>query len=216
MIVVEIRVDSPLLREALSHAPAMSLSHEEHYLTRDGINYLFWARNGDFAAFEEGLAVDQTVTNETRLAETSDGRLYRVTFTEYGERFATFPVWGDLDISIINSTGTHEGWEIRMRLPDREILHQFREACKERDLEFHLKAIYNETGKTLATESRLTDAQREALTTAWTQGYYDIPRQSTMADIATELEISSQALSERLRRGTRILIQNRFPSRLGN
>jgi predicted DNA binding protein len=214
MIVAEIELDSPLLREALSHAPAMSLRHEEQYLTSDGINYLFWARNGDFATFEEGLGVDQTVTNVTRLAETPRGNLYRVTFTDYGERFATFTVWSELDVSIIDSVGTHRGWEVRMRLPDRESLYQFRDACEDRDLSFCLKAIYDENGEALPGETRPTDAQREALTTACTRGYYDIPRRATMAEVATELGISSQALSERLRRGTKSIIKYRFTSKV--
>jgi predicted DNA binding protein len=214
MIVAEIEVDSPLLREALARAPAMALSHEEQYLASESINYLFWARSGDFVAFEEGLAADRTVTNVTRLAETSDGRLYRVTFTEYGERFATFPVWSELDVSVVDSTGTHEGWEIRLRLPDREGLRRFRDACEERGVGFQLGAIYDETGQTVPAEARLTDAQREALTTSCARGYYDIPRRTTMAEVASELELSSQALSERLRRGTKSLVQHRFSSRL--
>lgn len=210
MIVVEVGVDSPLLREALSRAPAMSLSHEEQYLASEGINYLFWARSGDFVAFEEGLAADRTVTNVSRLAETPDGRLYRVTFTEYGERFATFPVWSELDVSVVDSTGTHEGWELQLRLPDREALGRFREACVERGLGFRLEAIYDETGEAVPTETRLTDAQREALTTCCARGYYDIPRRATMAEVARELGVSSQAISERLRRGTKALVQYRF------
>jgi hypothetical protein len=70
----------------------MSLGHEELYLTGDGIDHPFRARNDDFEVFEEGLVADRTVRNVDRLAVTPEGRLYRVTLTEYGERFATFPL----------------------------------------------------------------------------------------------------------------------------
>jgi predicted DNA binding protein len=38
------------------------------------------------------------------------------------------------------------------------------------------------------------------------QGYYQIPRETTVADIADALDISTQAASERLRRGMDQLI----------
>ena len=41
---------------------------------------------------------------------------------------------------------------------------------------------------------------------AFEAGYYDIPRDATLEDIADELEISRQALANRLRRGYRNLI----------
>jgi predicted DNA binding protein len=44
----------------------------------------------------------------------------------------------------------------------------------------------------------LTDEQRAALTEAFEEGYYEIPRRQTISEIADTLDISHQALSERL------------------
>lgn len=38
-------------------------------------------------------------------------------------------------------------------------------------------------------------------------GYYDVPRTARQTDVAASLEISSQSLSERLRRGTAALVE---------
>ena len=54
MLVVEFRVDSPILQDALAHAPETIVIHEQQYQTSDGITYLFWAEDSDLAAFEEG------------------------------------------------------------------------------------------------------------------------------------------------------------------
>jgi len=54
----------------------------------------------------------------------------------------------------------------------------------------------------------LTDAQFEALATAWERGFYTVPREVELVDIAADLGISHQALSERLRRGIDALIQD--------
>lgn len=53
----------------------------------------------------------------------------------------------------------------------------------------------------------MTDDQREALEAALQKGYYAIPSEATMAEIASDLDISQQALSERLRRGHRALVE---------
>ncbi|MEF8776007.1 MAG: helix-turn-helix domain-containing protein [Haloarculaceae archaeon] len=49
----------------------------------------------------------------------------------------------------------------------------------------------------------LTAAQREALLRAVRGGYYSIPRETSTMDLAEELTIFDQAVTERLRRGSR-------------
>ena len=53
----------------------------------------------------------------------------------------------------------------------------------------------------------LTNHQHEALRTAFEMGYFDIPRQVSLEEIAAELNISASSLSERLRRAQSQLIQ---------
>jgi len=213
MIITEFRVDSPILQEALTQAPTTTVTHDEEYQTSDGIAFLFWVKGDDLTAFDDGLSADSTVTNPVQLAETRARRLYRVTFTDRGESVATFQSWAELNISLLRSTATHEGWNVRMRMPDRETLEKYRETCAERDLQFQLQAIYETTeavptaDATASTaEAQLTDSQRKAFTTARELGYFQIPREASLADVADHCEVSSQAVSERLRRGTATLV----------
>lgn len=208
MIVVEFRIDTPILQKSLTRAPEMVISYEEMYQTDDGILFLFWAAEGDLTAFEDGLAADPTVTNPTQLAETQTRCLYRVTFTEYGENVATFPIWPKLDISLLDATTatTHEGWIFRMRMPGRETLQQYREMCAENNLNFRLKTVYEVKENATKADAQLTSSQREALVAARELGFFQVPRQASLATVADHCGISSQALSERLRRGTATLI----------
>ncbi len=57
----------------------------------------------------------------------------------------------------------------------------------------------------LETTAALTEPQREAIAEAYRQGYYDVPREISLEELANELDISHQALSERLRRANRVL-----------
>jgi len=57
----------------------------------------------------------------------------------------------------------------------------------------------------LETTAALTEPQQEAIAEAYRQGYYDVPREISLEELANELDISHQALSERLRRANRVL-----------
>lgn len=56
----------------------------------------------------------------------------------------------------------------------------------------------------------LTPAQEEALETAYRMGYFEIPRDSTTADIAAELGISESACLQRMHRAERRVIEKIF------
>jgi predicted DNA binding protein len=47
----------------------------------------------------------------------------------------------------------------------------------------------------------LTQPQREALHLAYDRGYFETPRQTTLAELARELDITGQSLGARLNRG---------------
>jgi predicted DNA binding protein len=43
-------------------------------------------------------------------------------------------------------------------------------------------------------------------------GYFDTPRETTLEELAVELDISRQALSERIRRGNERLLRQSLPT----
>lgn len=52
----------------------------------------------------------------------------------------------------------------------------------------------------------LTERQREVLETAWDAGYFEVPRQASTADLATELDLDDSTVSEHLQRAERNLL----------
>ena len=206
MLVVEFRTDSPMLRGACEYAPDATVVYEELYRTADGVIFLFWAEGSDLAAFDAGLEADPTVTDVRQLADSRNRCLYRARFTDRGEQVATFPSWSELDISLLDARGMAEGWDVRMRLPDRDALDQYRALCETKGLQFSLQSIYEEHEAASTADVQLSSAQRETLRTARDLGYFEIPRQATLAEVATHNGISSQAASARLRRGMATLI----------
>jgi predicted DNA binding protein len=112
------------------------------------------------------------------------------------------------DGRILNATGGTDAWGFEVRFPDHEDLTAFGEACTDAGIDFTLDRIYNPTKPDAGPFYGLTPAQREAVALAVRNGYYDIPRGTSTAELAAELDISAQAVTERLRRGLATLVKN--------
>ena len=206
MPVVELRLSSPVLREALGGAPTTTVTYEQTYRHDDALRVVFWASGSDLAAFETALDDDPTTTDVAGLAEGPARRLYRVRLTEEGLAASTYSAWSHLDVVLLDATGTQDGWDVRMWMPDRESLRAYRDVCEERNLSFQLRAVYGDADATATVEAVLTGDQREALVTAHAMGYFEIPRGALLSDVAARLGVSSQATSERIRRGITRLV----------
>jgi hypothetical protein len=69
-----------------------------------------------------------------------------------------------------------------------------------------LSVVHNDTAGT----SHLTDRQRECLTVAWRMGYFEVPRESTLAEVADALDVDTSTVSEVIRRGTQRVLERFF------
>ena len=111
------------------------------------------------------------------------------------------------DAIVTSSFGTADRWTFRLRFPDYETLSTFHRKCLEKDVSIELVQVYE------ASESRgnglygLTDPQRDLLVTAYEEGYFEVPRGTSLVELGEQLEISDSAVSQRLRRGLKSLLE---------
>jgi len=98
-------------------------------------------------------------------------------------------------------------WFLKLRFTDQAGVEEFREHFHGRELGFDLQRLYD-ARPPKEREYDLTAEQREALVTALRAGYFDVPREAESGDLAAELGISTNAVSQRLRRATRNLARN--------
>jgi len=157
----------------------------------------FWVTNGNFEEFEALLGDDPTVREFERLEDDGDERFYRATWTE-SVRPLTY-VLRDAEGAILDAVAKGGTWRIRAMFPDDEELSEFHEFCAAYDLNFDLDRIFREHDADAATRY-LTNDQRRILAVAQAMGYFEIPRRATLAEVAEELGVSTQAASKRLRR----------------
>lgn len=63
-------------------------------------------------------------------------------------------------------------------------------------------------------ETVLTDRQREVVTTATELGYYNVPRDATVADVAAELDITDSTVSAHLRKAESAVMREILSSQI--
>ena len=212
-LIAEYTLETPFLLEALESTPEMMVQIETlHTDSVRSSKLMFWAWGADFRTFERSMDDDSTIREYKCLTEFQDRRLYRITASEEGERVFTYRVMTAHDIISLYEIGNHEGLTIRARFPGRDALTAYRDFCQEKELTFQLQNLYSEeqhvAGGEIHDPHGLTPPQREVLQISLEQGYFAIPRQITLDEIADELDVSVQAVSTRLRRALRTLLQN--------
>lgn len=88
----------------------------------------------------------------------------------------------------------------------------FGDRLDDRDLRYELQSVVHHDG---TSESLLTDRQRECLEVAWRLGYFEVPRDCTLADVADALDVDTSTVSETVRRGTGRILDRFFVDRRG-
>jgi predicted DNA binding protein len=167
-------------------------------------------------AIESAFTADPAISSYQRLTDDSDDAEATSTPDEHATEQRLYYVdWVD-DRSVlgqlIEQTGTvtsatldEGGWHVTLIFPTREDLSRAYEAWETNDWKIYVDRIGADI-EVLTETAGLTDEQYQAMERAVELGYYEIPRRITLEELAAELDISHQALSERLRRANRNLI----------
>lgn len=195
------------MHQTLGATPEMTVEIERVVAHQSGtLTPYFWVRGGDREQFDAVIAEDPSVTDVTRIDDLEDGALYRATWPP--DVHSIGQAYLQTGATILEATGRHEKWELRLRFDSHADVSAFHEYCSDHDIAYELERIYNPTTPKSGGQFGVTPKQREALVAAREAGYYDIPQGATMADVAGTIGITQQALSKRLRRGHGNLVGN--------
>ncbi|MDL5362198.1 helix-turn-helix domain-containing protein [Halalkalicoccus sp. NIPERK01] len=156
-----------------------------------------WVTSDDFEAFEAALSDDPSVDSYTALAEFDDERFYRMNWVDEVELVVHLLLEEEGAITQARSNG--DTWSLQVMFPDHDSLSRTYEFCEENGLALTVDSIYRLDNED-KTQFGLTESQYRTLAEAKDMGYYDVPREATMSELADSLDVSHQALSERLRR----------------
>ncbi len=208
--------DDFALHHTLTAAPEMIVEIERVVATmQDKVMPYFWVSGLEQSEFEDAFREDESVKNVAKIDEIDDGRLYRAEWTENVETIVYAYV--EIGATILQAVARDETWELRIRFDDRSRLSDFQEYCDENDITFELNELKEQEQPMASVQYDLTTKQRETLVTALEEGYYEVPQQVTMSELANRMDLSQQALSKRFHTGHRNLISStltiNYPSR---
>jgi hypothetical protein len=197
-----------VLSATLRGASDVTVELEQQMATEfDAPMMVLWAFGGDFGQFEAELDDDESVRKHTVIEELGDRRLYRIRLASENV-CGIYPLYQQLGASPMAATGSADGWERRVRFPDRDAVVEMRSRCTDRDVSFRLRRLYTPGDSALEDKFGLSTEQRDALTTAERAGYFDVPRAVPLEELGDKLDISGQSASERIRRGVSTLVSN--------
>lgn len=171
---------------------------------------LVWATsNGrgedELDGIERTLRADPSVERVALLADCGDRQLYAMEWASaIGSVTRALVEEGG---TVLNAWGRANRWSFRVLFPDHDVLSRTSEYCEAKGISVDVERVHRLNGDTSGWFG-LTEMQYATLVTATKRGFYDIPRAVTQTDLATELGISHQALSERLRRAQGQLARN--------
>lgn len=210
-VIAEFRLASPeiALVGTLRSTPEMSVEVEQAIAEDPDEPVLFiWARGGDFDLFDRALAEDDAIAEHEVIESLNDKRLYRIRISG-STNIGLYRLNVEIESSRLDVRVTHEGVEARMRFADQQALQEYFARCRAQGVEVSLQRLYHDrTGEEATEKYGLSPKQLRTLEVAYREGFFEIPRRASLSDLARELDISEQAVSERIRRATTKLIGN--------
>lgn len=205
-VIVEfsVRPDEFKLGSMLSLTPDMKTHVEQLVPVGDKVMPFSWV-TGDTETFEKNIDENGVEYSVVLVDEKNDRKLYRLEWNQDDDELIQAVLRSEG--AVLDAEGTHEKWSFRIRFREREKLSEFHEYCLEHGVPITVKRMYNPIEVSGNSRRGMTQTQVETLVDAYEAGYFDIPRKTTLVEIADEYGVSDQAVSERLRRATAELVE---------
>lgn len=204
MLIAEFAVDSAVLSAARASVPdGRFVVDSEQILGGGSVQLLVWTEGSTRSVVEAAFDADPTVESWDYFTTERERELYRIRLHEDVTDRTTRREQIELGVKLLELVGTSREWTLRARFPDRASVREYVRRVDEKRVDVNLRSLYERRGDDSGSPLGVSEKQRQTLSTALSMGYYDVPRRAALTDIADELGISDQSVSERLRRGTK-------------
>lgn len=172
--------------------------------TGEAVIPYFWISADDTSKLTTDLSDDIGIDRVKVIDQVEKQMFVRIDWNLDHESILTAIV--NTEITLLSGIGNEKQWTFEVRASEQQDLSDFQRYCRDNDIPIELTTLHAVSPLKSTQEFNLTDGQREALVMAYSNGYFDSPRDATQADLAEELGITRQAVSSRLQRGMRRLV----------
>ncbi|GAB7017646.1 helix-turn-helix domain-containing protein [Halostagnicola bangensis] len=197
---IKLPIDETSLGDVSDTVPTLSCEMEQVISSR---NRTLWLSGADLPVLESALDDASTVRNYQRVGS-GDGRwLFDIDFDQ--DIVDIFEIVRSTDGTVLSASATNGSWQLRVRFVEREALRTLYDRFRSVDITPEIVRLYDPTTE-MHSRYGMTNQQYETLLAAIDHGYFEIPREISMQELSDELDVSHQALSERLRRAYQALV----------
>ena len=161
--------------------------------------------SGNVEGFDRVVRDDETVEAATVSNEFDRVALYQFKWSDEVEGMINTIF--DRHGTLVEAKGSSQEWDLTVRFEGHAPLSTLQSYFGEVEAGFSVNRVYTPT-KPKTTKFHLTPPQQQSLTLALKRGYFDVPRGVMMTELADDLGVSTNALSERLRRATANLVRS--------
>ncbi|WP_336023311.1 helix-turn-helix domain-containing protein [Halobellus salinisoli] len=205
--IVDARIptDQFVLEEAIEQVPDVEFEFVRFAIHGSACMKSFlWESTSQPDRLDAALQNDSS-TERVSCVSRGDGRsLYSIDWTERAA--SLIDGFAGTGGSVLDIRGTSDWWIFQILFPDRATASETFQAWCDDGINPSLSRVSNHS--CLSDNLRgLSSTQHSTITKAFQRGYYNVPRGTTLEELATDLEVSHQALSERLRRGHSHLVE---------
>ena len=173
---------------------------------QDRVMPFLWGTADDPDRLPDALEADPSTENVEVLADVGGEYLFRLEWT--ARTRVILHVLVEEEGTVLEGTGREDRWRFRVLFPEHDAVGSTYEFCEAHGIDLELEQISRVAESFRQGQFGLTESQYETIARAYEGGYYSVPRRKNLEELAEELDVSHQALSERLRRGHETLIEN--------
>lgn len=193
------------LGRTLGGDPATRIRMSRIIPTGDSFIPYFWATVDSVSSITRRLRSEPDIESFEVVERTDAEALIRVDWAKDVD--GMLAMLAEAEASLLVAEGAGETWTFKVRFDDHPALSAFFERCSAQDIEIDLQTVNGRGDRQpRAPATDLTVPQREALTLALESGYFDVPRRTTLVDLAEELGVTDSAVSQRIRRGVETIL----------
>lgn len=180
--------------------------------TGESVMPYFWVPVQDADAVEATLRDDPLTLDVDTIDEVNGEVLFRVSWSSEIDGLVDAIL--NTGAVVLEAEGTGDDWLMELRFGDYDSLSTFYEGCTRKDIGIDLDKVHSSIGDGETDGYGLTDEQRDTLLTALEEGYFEVPRETTLVELGEVMDISDSAVSQRLRRGlSKLLAETLLDSR---
>lgn len=160
-------------------------------------------------AFEARVVDDEHVSRVTQTGAQANKRLYHIEWERPLERGLVSRMRSS-GLVIERAGGSDGVWRFRVLFEERS--HDaLREIIVSPERPITVHRLLSTVAPTVE-PPELTPIQRETLVRAFEAGYFEVPRQTTLVELSEQFDVSRQAVTNRLRRAVRNLVEATYVS----